>query len=69
MKWTRLPLAILGGGYLALVFLGSLFTARRAGPRHLPLLPLIYLIIHLAWGIGFWREFRPGDVVNYLRKR
>ncbi|RMF52103.1 MAG: glycosyltransferase family 2 protein [Chloroflexota bacterium] len=30
-------------------------TARRYGMAHLPRLPLVFLTIHIAWGLGFWR--------------
>ena len=44
---------------LALYGVGNLFfswrTARRHGIDHLPRLPLVFLTIHTAWGLGFWR--------------
>ncbi len=30
-------------------------TAARYGMEHLPRLPLVFLTIHFAWGLGFWR--------------
>jgi cellulose synthase/poly-beta-1,6-N-acetylglucosamine synthase-like glycosyltransferase len=44
---------------LALYGVGNLFfswrTARRHGMDHLLRLPLVFLTIHTAWGLGFWR--------------
>jgi len=44
---------------LALYGVANLFfswrTARRHGMAHLPRLPLVFLTIHIAWGLGFWR--------------
>lgn len=40
--------------YLMANLAASVATARAAGWRHLPFLPLVFLIIHLAWGSGFW---------------
>jgi len=51
---TPFPAIGAGGLYLLLLLLGSLAAAARFGWRHLPLLPLIYLMIHLAWALGFW---------------
>jgi glycosyltransferase involved in cell wall biosynthesis len=57
------PLAVWGFGAWGAVHLvayavanlaASVATAHAAGWRHLPLLPLVFLIIHLAWGSGFW---------------
>lgn len=43
------------GAYAALNVAFSVRAASRAGWELLPLLPLVYLTIHLAWGSGFWR--------------
>ncbi len=51
---TRIPAAVVGGGYLLLLLAGSVAAARRFGWAHLPLLPLIYLTMHFAWGLGFF---------------
>jgi glycosyltransferase involved in cell wall biosynthesis len=41
--------------YTALNLAFSVRVASRAGWELLPLLPLVFLTIHLAWGSGFWR--------------
>jgi glycosyltransferase involved in cell wall biosynthesis len=51
---TPFPALVSGGLYLLLLLLGSLAAAVKFGWRHLPLLPVIYPIIHVAWGAGFW---------------
>ncbi len=35
-------------------------TAMRHGITHLPRLPLVFLTIHVAWGLGFWRGILKG---------
>jgi glycosyltransferase involved in cell wall biosynthesis len=47
----------------------SLVTARRGGWRHLPLLPLVFAVLHVSYGLGFllglvrfanrWRKPHP----------
>jgi len=49
--------------YAAASTIASVFVARRAGMMLLPLLPLVFLIIHCSWGCGFlaglvWWPFR-----------
>jgi succinoglycan biosynthesis protein ExoA len=62
------PLVGLGGLYLAAVLLGSAHTASRAGWPLLPLLPLVYLTMHFAWGLGFyWGILRHGPFPLRLR--
>jgi glycosyltransferase involved in cell wall biosynthesis len=39
--------------YLAANLAASFYTALRKGWKHLPLLPLIYAILHLSYGLGF----------------
>jgi len=51
---TPLPIIGAGGLYLLMLLLGSVATAKKFGWRHLTLLPFIYLVIHVAWGLGFW---------------
>lgn len=41
--------------YAAASLFFSWRTAARYGMVHLPRLPLVFLTIHLAWGLGFWR--------------
>lgn len=42
------------GAYVAANLLASALTARRFGWDLLPLLPVVFATIHLAWGAGFW---------------
>jgi glycosyltransferase involved in cell wall biosynthesis len=39
--------------YLFVNLVASLWTAWRKGWKYLPLLPLVYLILHLSYGLGF----------------
>ena len=32
----------------------SFWTVRRRGWRYLPLLPFVFAILHVSWGVGFW---------------
>lgn len=41
------------GGYLALNLLASAYTAQERGWRHLPYLPVVFGILHIAYGLGF----------------
>jgi len=40
--------------YALLTLTISVVQAARHGWRNLPLLPLVFLTLHLSWGIGFW---------------
>jgi succinoglycan biosynthesis protein ExoA len=53
------PLAIMLGAVLLVYgILGAVFSLREAASRKDPaifmLLPVVFLAIHVAWGIGFW---------------
>jgi GT2 family glycosyltransferase len=53
------PLAriVYGAALLTYMLLALAFSARQAtkhGWRYFPLLPPVFLILHLAWGAGFW---------------
>ncbi|MDT5293291.1 MAG: hypothetical protein QOJ76_171 [Acidobacteriota bacterium] len=51
---ARLLLALVLAAYAALAFTSALQLARREGEwKLLPLLPVSFLLIHLAWGGGF----------------
>ncbi len=54
--WNFLRLIYIGG--LALYLLANLIVsisiAARHGWSHLPRLPLVFAILHLAYGLGFW---------------
>lgn len=39
----------------------SVLQARQHGWDLLPLLPLVFVTIHLSWGLGFWRELLLPD--------
>jgi glycosyltransferase involved in cell wall biosynthesis len=49
-RWT---LALVTGAYLLANLTASLMSARRAGWRHLPLLPVVFVTLHLSYGAGF----------------
>lgn len=42
------------GSYLLANLVASTIVAGRGGWRYLPLLPIVFAAIHLAWGLGFW---------------
>lgn len=48
-----LPLALIGGSYLALSIAVSIAVARRHGAGHLLRLPLAFVCMHVAYGVGF----------------
>lgn len=45
-------LALTSYAILSVVF--ALIQASRWGWRYLPLIPLVFLLLHLTWGSGFW---------------
>lgn len=51
--WGRFLLLAVAGSYLLANLAASLLTASKNGWRHLPLLPLVYAILHLSYGLGF----------------
>lgn len=51
--WGKWLLCLLGGSYLSANIISSTRLASKHGWKHLPLLPLIFLIIHLSYGLGF----------------
>jgi glycosyltransferase involved in cell wall biosynthesis len=51
--WGWAALAGLVGLYTLANLAASLWTARRRGWRHLPLLPFVYATLHLSYGAGF----------------
>jgi succinoglycan biosynthesis protein ExoA len=52
---ASVPLAIMTITYLVANLLASLFAARLKGWELLPILPLVFVCIHLAYGVGFLR--------------
>lgn len=51
--WGWVLLVVTAGSYLLANLSASLLTAARRGWRHLPLLPLVFAILHLSYGFGF----------------
>jgi succinoglycan biosynthesis protein ExoA len=47
------PIMLVLGSYLLANLAASLFTAARQGRRYLPLLPLVFALLHLGYGSGF----------------
>ena len=62
----RILCGLAAGSYLVVNLLASLITARQAGREHAKRLPLIFVILHVSYGLGFlvglvrfvnrWRE-------------
>ncbi|HEY4099458.1 MAG TPA: glycosyltransferase family 2 protein [Gemmatimonadales bacterium] len=56
--WLVAHLGVLGAAHLvayaAVSVLASTRIASKQGLALLPILPIVFLVIHLAWGIGFW---------------
>lgn len=50
---ARRLLGLALGTYAAADMLASLIVARRHGRRHLPLLPAVFAVLHLGYGVGF----------------
>ena len=46
--------AIVPAAYVTANLAASFLTAARRGFLLLPLLPLVFIIMHIAWGAGFW---------------
>jgi glycosyltransferase involved in cell wall biosynthesis len=42
------------GCYLLANLVASTIAASRGGWQYFPVLPVIFAIIHIAWGVGFW---------------
>lgn len=53
--WAAVALAILVGLYLAAVLVFSAVSLRHADRGVWWRLPLVFMSLHLAWGVGFWR--------------
>ena len=51
--WGWIAMALAGGGYVLANLGASVATASKKGWRHLPLLPAVYAILHLSYGLGF----------------
>lgn len=46
--------AIIAGSYLAAALLASVDVGLKASLKYAPLLPPVFLVLHLAYGIGSW---------------
>jgi glycosyltransferase involved in cell wall biosynthesis len=46
-------LAVIAGAYVVANVAASIATARRAGWRYLALLPVVYSVLHVSYGLGF----------------
>jgi len=56
--WFLVPkgwigIVAVGGGYIVANLAASVLTASRSGRRHLPLLPSVFAILHVSYGLGF----------------
>jgi len=55
------------GFYLAALIVGAVQHARKTKTRFQLLLPVVYAIMHIAWGLGFLWEFLIGTPLSRLR--
>lgn len=53
IPFGRLLLALSAGLYLGANLLASVWTASRRGWAYLPMLPIVFAILHLSYGTGF----------------
>jgi hypothetical protein len=67
----RVLLALVAGTYALLNLAASVWIARKTGWPHLPILPIIFAILHLSYGTGFlvglvrfWNRWR--DTGTYV---
>jgi succinoglycan biosynthesis protein ExoA len=63
VPWTAVPLALVAGGYGALLLVGTLLEGGDA-VRWLPLTVAALVVMHLAWGIGFLTAPTAGDAAG-----
>ena len=54
-RWAAVALAALAIIYIAAVLAFSAINARHADRGVWWRLPLVFMCLHLAWGVGFWR--------------
>ena len=52
--YSLLPFKASLGTYLFANLISSIWIALKRGLRFMPLLPIVFAIIHISWGIGFW---------------
>lgn len=53
LGWAGWLFGLVAGPYLLANLLASIRLARREGWRHLVLLPLVFTILHVSYGLGF----------------
>lgn len=63
VPWTAVPLALVAGGYGALLLVGTLLEGGDA-VRRLPLTVAALAVMHLSWGIGFLTAPTAGDAAG-----
>ncbi len=63
VPWTAVPLALVAGGYGALLLVGTLLEGGDA-VRRLPLTVAALTVMHLSWGIGFLTAPTAGDTAG-----
>ena len=54
---ARWFLVAISGAYLLANLVASTMASRKEAWRHLPVLPFVFTVIHVAWGAGFWYGF------------
>ncbi|HTW93019.1 MAG TPA: glycosyltransferase family 2 protein [bacterium] len=53
VSWGWAAFALVSGSYVLANLVASVLTASKKGWKHLPLLPVVYAILHLSYGLGF----------------
>jgi GT2 family glycosyltransferase len=53
VSWGWAAFALVGGGYVLADLGASAVAAAKRGWEHLTLLPLVFVILHLSYGLGF----------------
>jgi GT2 family glycosyltransferase len=51
---SRMLISFLLGIYALFSIIATLVSARTGNVKYIPILPLIFAVIHLSWGIGAW---------------
>jgi glycosyltransferase involved in cell wall biosynthesis len=51
--WGWISLVVVAGCYVLTNLIASIVTAAKKGWKHLPLLPVVFGILHLSYGLGF----------------
>ena len=77
LRWGWVILLAVAGSYLLANLAASAITASKSGWKHLLLLPVVYAILHLSYGLGFliglvkfanrWRD-KEGKVPKFFLK-